>query len=124
VNIPLITFVVVLLVFLGVGLWFFRGVINVLGTLAADHARVYAVSYIKGAALIAIAAGACFTETFSNLTAEEAARLSWWSWMVLFWKPIAAGLATMCAFLDRSAERARDDRSNTPSPFPKSPPQP
>jgi len=89
--------------------WMLRGTWRVLATQAQVHAATYALSYIKGAALILIASGACFTETFGNLTPTDAAGWQWWDWAVAFWKPVAAGLATMVAFLDNSMGRAKDE---------------
>jgi cytochrome bd-type quinol oxidase subunit 2 len=84
----------------------FAGIAEEIKGEARAHARYYALSYVKCFALVSIAMGACFTETFWNLTPEDAAAYAWWNWVILFWKPIAAGLATLLAFLDRSGQTA------------------
>lgn len=86
-----------------------RGTWSALAMQAQVHATAYAVSYLKGGALILIAGGACFTETFGNVTKAEAAAWEWWDWAVAFWKPVAAGLACMVAFVDQSMRRAREE---------------
>lgn len=120
-SIALIVFLTGAVIFGGLA-WVLRGVISALTKLAAEHARVYSVAYIKCGALVAIAVGATFTETFWALTKEEAAAYQWWNWIIVFWKPLAAGLATLIAFMDRSAQTATakkeaDTASGTPSPF-------
>ena len=108
-NATLVIFALLSVSFFGGIAWMLRGTWSVLATQAQVHAATYALSYMKGAALILIASGACFTETFGNLTPTEAAAWAWWDWAVAFWKPVAAGLATMVAFLDQSMGRAKDE---------------
>lgn len=105
----LITFLCLLgIFFIGVA-YLLRGTWSVLATQAQVHAATYAISYLKGMALVAIAGGACFTETFRNVLPSEAATWAWWDWAVAFWKPIAAGLACFVAFVDRSMDRAKEE---------------
>lgn len=119
-NNSLYAFLGLALTIIAGGVWFFRATIRDLQKLAAQHARQYAVAYIKGGALVAIAVGAAFDETFKDLTHELAAAMPWWGWATLFWKPIGAGLAVIVAFLDRSAQHATD--KNTQASTTQSPP--
>lgn len=126
INGPLIGFLVLALSILVAGRYLFSGVLEEMKQQAKVHARYYALAYIKCFALVAIASGACFTETFWGLSKQEAAGYAWWNWAIAFWKPVAAGLATLCAFLDRSGQTAtakkESDEANSKPPF--SPPRP
>lgn len=106
---PLAVFVALaLLIVLGAAR-FFRASLEEISGAAKEHAKLYAVAYVKGGALVALAMLASFDEAFRTLTRETAAGLSWWGWALLFFKPISAGLAVLVAFLDRSAGRATDN---------------
>jgi hypothetical protein len=105
-----------LAIIVGVG-YFLRGALFSVTSQAAQHASRYAIAYVKGGALIIIAMLAAFEQAFQPLTAELAARLSWWDWAILFFKPIAAGFAVLVAFLDKSAASA-PPAGNTQPPFP------
>lgn len=126
-NAPLYIFIALLISIMGAAGYFFRDVLKVIASLTAEHARTYARSYVKAAALVAITAGAAFKETFQNLTAQQAAALTWWGWAILFWAPITAGLGVVIAFLDTSvatsdAKKKSDEASGTTPPFtPKTP---
>lgn len=106
----------------GIG-WLLRGAVGSIATQAAEHAKTFAAAYVKCTALVALAMGGVFVETFSTLSQETAARMAWWGWAVLMWKPLAAGLAVLVAFLDQSAQRAgakRDaEKGLSNPPFPK-----
>ncbi len=115
-NTSLYTFLALVLTIVGGSAWFFRGTLAELGNAAKDHAKLYAVAYAKGGALILIATGASFDETFKSLTKMEAMDLPWWIWVSLFWKPIGAGLAVLVAFLDRSVQRALESETKPPAP--------
>jgi hypothetical protein len=78
-----------------------------LGATLAEHAKIYARSYAKGAALVTISVFIAFDESFRNLTPEAAAAMSWWQWSSLFIKPTVAGLSVFVAFLDRSVAEAQ-----------------
>lgn len=117
-NLYLAIFLAIVLTVAGLAGYLLRGTWAELAKQAQLHAAAYAVSYLKGTALILIAGGACFTETFGSLTAAEAASWQWWDWMVAFWKPVAAALACMVAFLDQSASAAKRERESQP-PFSK-----
>lgn len=110
-----------LAIVVGVG-YFLRGALFSVTSVAAQHASKYAIAYVKGSALIIIAMLAAFEQAFQPLTAELAARLSWWDWAILFFKPIAAGFAVLVAFLDKSASTATQPAGTTTPPFPVSTP--
>lgn len=98
--------------------YLFKGVLLQVAAQAQEHAQYYAVAYVKCFALCAIATGACFTETFWSLTKADTDAYQWWNWMILFWKPIAAGMATLLAFLDRSSQTATAKKdADTKAPF-------
>jgi hypothetical protein len=70
---------------------------------AATHAGKYFVAYAKGSALILIAVFSSFAETWGMLTASDVRYFQWWDYVIALTKPLAAGLAVLVAFLDRSA---------------------
>lgn len=92
--------------------WFFRGALSSLRGIASDHAKTYAVAYVKGGCLVLIAMGSAFKETFQPLTIEQANRMEWWDWAIAFFSPLLAGLAVLAAFLDRSTQRASEDKAS------------
>jgi hypothetical protein len=101
-SMGLYAFVVGLVVIVG-GLGFFlRGMFSQLAASAAQHASTYALAYAKGSALIAIAMFASFQETWGMVTASDVRLWQWWDYFIALTKPIAAGLAVLVAFLDRS----------------------
>lgn len=113
---PFYAFIGLLLVTVGSVGWFLRDTIRDLRHYAERHAKTYAVAYVKGGALVLIAAGASFDETFKGMTKAAAVELPWWAWVSLFWKPIGAGLAVIVAFLDRSAQRASESKTTAINP--------
>lgn len=122
---PLIVFAACVLLMLAALGYFLRGALFSISTQAAAHAKTYAVAYVKGGALITLAMLAAFDESFRTLTREAALALPWWGWALLFFKPIAAGLAVLVAFLDRSTQRAEQIKTgNTIPPFTPPPPSP
>lgn len=93
---------------LGLPMFFFRQTLTILASSAAEHAKLYATSYCKGGALIAMAMMSTFKETFQPITIEQAQHFAWWDWVIKFQAPILSGLAVLVAFLDTSAQRARE----------------
>lgn len=91
-----------------------RGALRALSNVAAEHAQKYALAYTKGAALILIAMFASFQETWGMVTASDVRLWQWWDFFIALTKPVAAGLAVLVAFLDRSLSNA-----DTPPPPPK-----
>lgn len=104
-NNSFIWFLVFCLVVWGGSLLLWRRTIGVIGRQVADHARLNARAYIRGAVYVAISVGTAFKETFEKLSSDEAAVLPWWSWLIRFMIPVLAGLVTLGAFLDNSANR-------------------
>lgn len=108
-NYPLITFTViagVLIVLLG---WFLRGALFSISSIASQHAKIYAIAYVKGGALILIASFASFEQAYWALDEAFRATLAWAPYAIFFSKPITGGLAVLVAFLDRSSQRASED---------------
>lgn len=97
--------------------WFLRGALLGISSTAAEHAKTYAVAYVKGGALIFIAAGTAFDQGFSSLSASLQASMPWAPYAIFFWKPVAAGLAVLVAFLDRSIVRAKEEKAATTPPY-------
>lgn len=120
---PLVAFSVIFIVLFALAGYFLRGALFSITSVAAQHAKIYAVAYVKGGALILLAMFAAFEKSFQPLTSEHAAVLAWWDWAILFLSPITAGLAVLVAFLDKSKDRA-DQVAATMStpPFQSSPP--
>jgi hypothetical protein len=86
---------------------------------ASAHARQYAVSYVKGALLMAIASIGAFKETFHAVTEDMTSKWSWFDWVISFSNPVAAAFAVLVAFLDQSTKRATDNppqQNPTPNP--------
>jgi hypothetical protein len=109
--------------------YFFHEVLRTLPALLAEHARVYARSYVKGTCLVLITAGAAFKDTFSGLTAQDAMALTWWGWAIMFWAPITAALGVIIAFLDTSVATSKDKETadlagGTKPPFAQPPSKP
>lgn len=82
---------------------FLRKALAEVAAAAGVHAKTYAAAYVKGGALVLMAMIAAFDQAFTPLTADAARALTWWGWAVLFFKPVAAGLAVVVAFLDKTA---------------------
>lgn len=112
----LATFAALCFLLVGGGLYFGRGVIRTLLEAAKAHAAAYAPAYVKGGALVLIAMLAAFEQAFQPLTVEQAAHLAWWDWAIRFFKPIAAGLAVVVAFFDRSSAQPPNPPTRPPSP--------
>lgn len=107
-NYPLITFTAISLVFFVLAGYFLRGALFSISSVATSHARVYATAYVKGGALVMIAACASFEQAYWAL--DEGFRLSmtWAPYAILFSKPLTGGLAVLVAFLDRSTQHATE----------------
>jgi cytochrome bd-type quinol oxidase subunit 2 len=95
-------------IIVGVAWLFLRGTISKLRDFIAARASIYAVAYAKGGCLIALAVGTTFKEVFQPITIEQAAHFAWWDWVIKFSAPVLSGLSVLAAFLDQSAQRARD----------------
>lgn len=124
-NASLAIFVGITCIILGGLGYFFRNTFSNIETIASEHAKIYAVAYVKGGALILIAAGAAFDTGFQALSPAFQATMTWAPYAIFFWKPIAGGLAVLVAFLDRSTQRASEEAANakakrdgTTAPFP------
>lgn len=103
---PLAWFIAVLLIGALLLSLFLHGAVSNIKNVIAEHAKIYAISYIKGGCLILIAVGTGFKETFGPITTAQAATFAWWDWVIKFSAPILAGLAVLAAFLDQSVQRA------------------
>jgi hypothetical protein len=97
-------------------IYVFRGTWNSIANEMADHAKTYAIAYTVGGALIFIAAGTQFEQSYYALDGKMQDSMPWAPYVVFFWKPVAAGLTTLVAFLNRSIERAQEVRRNAPTP--------
>ena len=93
--------IMALVVILGLG-FLLRNMVKSLADTAGQHAGKYAISYVKGSALIMISMMASFQETWGMVTASDVRLWQWWDFVISFAKPFAAGLAVLVAFLDRS----------------------
>lgn len=121
-NYPLITFSVIgftVLVLIG---YFLRGALFSISSVAADHAKTYALPYVKGGSLIMIAAFAAFEQAYWALDENYRKTMEWAVYFIFFSKPITGGLAVLVAFLDRSTQKATEEAEraktgNTPPPF-------
>lgn len=107
---------IALAVIAGMG-YFLRATLSSVATVASIHAKIYAVAYVKGGALMLIAAGAAFDTGFAALPQAVQASMPWAIYVIFFWKPIAAGLSVLVAFLDRSTQRAAEDSKGANTPF-------
>lgn len=88
-----------------------RRVLRELTEQAAIHAKLYSAAYAKGGALIVIAMMSSFVENFEKLSSDVATLLPWWMWVAMFVKCVIPGLTTYVAFVDRTMERAREERT-------------
>lgn len=123
-NYPFIAFVVVMIVVISAIVYFLRGAMFSITTVAASHAKTYALAYVKGGALITIAACASFQQAYYALDEAFRSTMPWAPYVIFFSTPITGGLAVFVAFLDRSTQRATEDAEkerigtgNTNSPF-------
>lgn len=127
-NGPLIGFLVSLAVILGVIGYFLRGVLWSISTLAAQHAATFSVAYVKGGALMFIAASTAFGSGYNSLDAAMKASMPWAPYVIFFCLPLSAGLSVLVAFLDRSGQRASEEqaakKAATNPPFPVAPVKP
>lgn len=119
-NFPFLAFIVILVGLIAWMCWLFWDALNNVANAAAEHAKLHTISYIKGAALIAIGVGASFEAEFKDLSVDQSIAMAWWAWSIKFWKPIAAGLAVLIAFLDRSFSKPNDEKPK-PQPPPPTP---
>lgn len=115
---PFIAFLALILVFVFAALWFFRTTLKNLADTAAEHSKVYALPYVKGGILVAIAVGNTFKEVFQPLTKAMVDNFAWYDWVIKFSAPLLAGLAVAAAFLDRSFgnAQAKTEDKTPPSP--------
>lgn len=113
---PFIAFITLLLGFVFAGLWFFRTTLKNLAATAAEHSKIYALPYCKGAILVTIAVGNTFKEVFQPLTKEMVANFQWYDWVIKFSAPMLAGLAVAAAFLDKSFVTAQDQAKKPSDP--------
>jgi len=102
--------------------YFLRGAIFSITNIAAQHAKIYAVAYVKGGSLILLAMFAAFEKSFQPLTIDQAAHLAWWDWIILFLSPLVAGLSVLVAFLDKSKDRADEVAAKVDPIIPAKPP--
>lgn len=127
-NHSLLAFTAIMLCVMGLIGYFLRGALFSITSVAALHARIYAVAYVKGASLVYIAATAAFESAYWALDEGFRAGVGWAPYVIFFNKPISGGLAVLVAFLDRSTQRATEDAAkpltNPPFPVPPTPPSP
>lgn len=108
-NYPLLAFGIVSVVGLGFLGWFLRGALFSISGLAAQHAKIYAIAYVKGGALILIAAFASFEQAYWALDEAFRNSMGWAPYVIFFSKPVTGALAVLVAFLDRSTQRATEE---------------
>lgn len=108
-NSPLIAFSASVVVVLSLVIFFLRGALFSISSVAAAHAKAYALPYVKGGSLIMIAAFAAFEQAFWALDEPTRATMVWAVYFIFFSKPITGGLAVLVAFLDRSTQKATDE---------------
>ena len=109
-----IFFIAVVALLLGGTLFLLRKTIAVLLNEMTEHAGAYALVYAKGAGLITIAMIASFEQTWLTITSAEFIAMPWWVILIMYSKPLAAGLAVFIAFIDRSASNLPDSKPPTP----------
>ena len=107
---------IALAVLAGMG-YFLRATLSSVASVASIHAKIYALAYVKGGALMLIAAGAAFDTGFAALSQTVQQSMPWAIYVIFFWKPIAAALSVLVAFLDRSSQRADEGSSKATAPF-------
>lgn len=106
-NNSFLWFLVFCAVVWGGSLLLWRRAIGAIGRQVAAHAKLNARAYIRGAVYVAISVGTAFKEAFEKLSSDVAAVLPWWQWLIMFMIPVLAGLVTLGAFLDNSANHNR-----------------
>lgn len=119
-NNPFYWFIGISTVLFGGGLWliWYVGLVAIL----AKHARDYPLDYAICAALIALSMLSAFDQNFSKLTSLEMNGLTWLQWAILFFKPLAAGLATFVAFVMNKTSKKDPAEPTHPMPTVKAPP--
>lgn len=102
--------------------WLFRGVLQNIAAIAAEHAKIYSGAYAKACVLVMLAFVTQYGDTFEKITQAQATDLNWLGWSVLFVKPVAVALTTIVAFLDQTVARAMavkaERTGNTNPPIP------
>ena len=106
----LVIFVVFVVLVWGSIIFLLRGMLKGLSLHAAESVKRYAPAFTKGAALVAIAALSDFVEIFEKLSSDVALVTPWWTWLCYLFGPVIGALTTLVAFMDRSLERAREDK--------------
>ncbi len=109
--------------------WAFKDVFARTVQIATEHVPAYGIVYIKCTVGMIIAAGICFKETWQPVTLAQTLSWAWWDWTIHLGAPILSMLLYLQAFLDRSMERAgqqkaKADATNAPAaqPPPAAPP--
>lgn len=103
---PLYWFIATLLVPLAVFGWVLRSTIQELANQAKEHAKNYAIAYVKFGALAYISASTAFCQAYAALPAGMQSTMPWAPYFIFFSQPAIAGLGVLVAFLDRSVQRA------------------
>jgi hypothetical protein len=102
--------------FVGI-VWWLRDLIDEITKSATRHARANVGSYVKCGALMLTASIAAFDQAFHPLTTEQATKLAWWDWAILFFKPFAAALAVLIAYLQAPTTGHEPAKPPTNPPF-------
>lgn len=119
---PLIVFASIFLVMVIGLVYFLRGALFSITTVAAQHAKIYAVSYVKGSCLVLISMGSTFKETWQPVTLAQAQTFQWWDYVIKFEAPLLAGLSVLAAFLDSSKNKADEVAAKVDPIIPAKPP--
>ncbi len=101
--------------------WAFKDVFQKMIGQAAEYVPAYGIAYLKCSVGMVIAAGICFKETWQPVTLAQTLTWAWWDWTIHLGAPLLSMLLYLQAFLDRSMERAgqqkvKDDASAPPKP--------
>lgn len=104
---PFSWFLFFVAILMALGFRFWRSTIKELSRQAGEHAKLHAYAYARCLGYVTVATFDGFIEVFQTLRAEDAAALPWWSWAVMFFKPVRLGVVAFLAFLDQSISRAQ-----------------
>lgn len=96
----------------------FRPFIQVATGFASDHFKIYAMAYLKVTCLMTLAMGGTFKESWQTVTSADAARWAVWDWIIHLIAPVLSGVAVLSAFLDRSMQRADEEKEKAGTPPP------
>ena len=110
---------IILAILVGIG-YFLRATLSAVATVASIHAKTFAVAYVKSGSLMFIAASGAFATGYSALPPALQGSMPWAPYAVFFMMPMTAALSVLVAFLDRSAQRAGEEKtasSSTTAPF-------